>query len=246
MRAKLIEDFFNIQFLKQALTNKRGLVHLFSQMADAEGGNSGELHLFDKIEAYVQDPAIKKIIKSHKADEEKHEKMFLDYIELLGEKPEVLTDEMRLLKMLDRELNILEKPVESDQDVINIMTLLLVIEERAIFEFENLLKVFNNDWAIKSMLEEAVKDEEKHLKFCHKVINHFGADEDLVKQQYEEYKELEDLAYRKLSLNLMNFYLEQNFVKGDFAKKFWKFMGNVAKAEIQKEKGQESWEPITA
>ncbi len=246
MRSKAIEDFFNIQFQKQALTKKRGLVHLFSQMADAEGGNSGELCLFDKIEDYVKDPAIKNIIRVHKADEEKHEQMFLDYIKILGEKPEPLTDEMRLLKMLDRELNILEKPVTSDQDVINIMTLLLVIEERAIFEFENMRRVFKNDHAIMSMLDEAIKDEEKHLKFCKKVIDHFKADKEKVEEQYQEYKKLEDLAYRKLSLNLMTFYLDNKFVENELSQKFWRFMGNIAKQEIKREKGQESWEPITA
>jgi hypothetical protein len=246
MRAKAIEEFFNFQFQKSALSSKRGLVHLFSQMADAEGGNSGELCLFDKIEDYVQDPAIKNIIRVHKADEERHEQMFLDYIKLLGETPQPLTDEMRLLKMLDRELDILEKPVTSDQDVINIMTLLLVIEERAIMEFENMQKVFKNDHAIMSMLEEAIKDEEKHLKFCNKVIEHFKADQNKVDEQYQEYKKLEDLAYRKLSLNLMNFYLDNEFVENEFSRKFWRFMGGIARQEIEKEEARKESYPIPA
>lgn len=246
MRSKAIEEFFNTQFRRQALTKTEGLVHLFSQMADAEGGNSGELCLFDKIEDYVKDPAIKNIIRLHKNDEERHEQMFLDYIKILGEEPTPLTDDMRLLKMLDRELIILEKPVTSDQDVINIMTLLLVIEERAILEFEGMQKTFKHDHAINAMLDIAIKDEEKHLKFCRKVIDHFKADPEEVEKQYQEYKRLEDLAYRKLSLNLMSFYLDNKFIEGDFSEKFWRFMGNIAQQGINKEKGQESWKPVAA
>lgn len=242
----MLENYLNIQFMKQALTNKKGLVHLFSQMADAEGGNSGELHLFDKIEDYIQDPTIKKIVKAHKADEEKHEQMFLDYIEMLGEKPIPLTDDIRLLKVLDSELNILNNEIKTDQDVINIMALLLVIEERAILEFQNLLQVFDKDWAIKSMLEEAIKDEEKHLKFCNKIISHYTTDEVEVNKQIEEYRRLEDLSYRKLSLNHMNYCLNENFIEGSFKQNFWRFLGNIAKSGIQNEKGHESWEPIGA
>lgn len=246
MRTKMIEDYFNVLFMKQALTNKKGLVHLFSQMADAEGGNSGELHMFDKLHHYVTDPAIKKIIEVHKKDEEKHEQMFLDYISILGENPIPLTDDLRLLKVLDLELNILSKDVQSDQDVVNLMTLLLVIEERAIFEFENLLKVFEKDLAIRSMLEEAIKDEQKHLKFCYKIINHYETDKLKIEKQIKNYRHLEDIAYRKLSLNQMNYYLKENYIKGDCRQKFWKFLGRIAQNEIQREPGQEKWQPMSA
>lgn len=246
MRSKAIEEFFNTQFRRQALSKTEGLVHLFSQMADAEGGNSGELCLFDKIEDYVQDPAIKNIIRVHKADEERHEQMFLDYIKILGEEPQPLTDEMRLLKMLDRELNILEKPVTSDEDVINIMTLLLVIEERAILEFEGMQKTFKHDHAINAMLNVAIKDEEKHLKFCRKVIDHFKADQEKVEMKYREYKELEDLAYRKLSLNLMSYYLDNQFIESEFSRKFWRFMGGIAQSEIEREEARKESLPVPA
>ncbi|MBT3584218.1 MAG: ferritin-like domain-containing protein [Halobacteriovoraceae bacterium] len=232
MKRQNLEEYLNVLFMRQNLSDRKGLTYLFSQLADAESSNGGEIKIFEQLIDYVQDPGLKKVLAVHKADEERHEKMFLHYIELMGTNPITLGDDQRVLSLLERELGLLKRPVKCDEDVVQLILLLQVIEERAIQEFEALKVAFEKDLVIVNLLETIIKDERKHLVYCQKVATFYQQDSQKIEQTLNRFRKIEEYCYRQLSANHMTYCMQEDLIKGSFWRRFWGFMGQLGNLKI--------------
>src|SRR5262249_58731942 len=74
-------------FLSELLATPEGKATLLSQLGDAEGGDGGELDIFTHVLAVLEDDEVKKLVRVHKTDEERHERLYHERAKATGAAP---------------------------------------------------------------------------------------------------------------------------------------------------------------
>jgi hypothetical protein len=85
---------------------------------------------------------------------------------------------MQVLALLNQRLPLFGQRIESREDVMNAYLLLQVIEERALEQFsmvEPILRKYDAESA--DVLATIIRDEERHLKYCHAIVQKYAPDE---------------------------------------------------------------------
>src|SRR3954471_16178283 len=85
-------------FLSELLSTPKGKATLLSQLGDAEGGDGGELDIFGHILAVLAYGEVKKLVRVHKTDEERHERSYHERAKATGAQPMKLPADAHLLR----------------------------------------------------------------------------------------------------------------------------------------------------
>ena len=211
-----LHTFFDRFFLTRLLRSEAGRAYVLQQLADAEGGEGGELLIFDQLAAHVDDEKLQQLIRVHKEDEERHEGLFLHEIDKLGVAPVRIPERLKLLIQLDARMGgWLERDVETDEHVLESYLLLLVVEERAMSQFELLAEVFASHGAhdTAAVLRSVAADEERHLRYCHAITKRYAKSEEERQRRIAEVRQAEAEVYLEVGLHLLDYTLEHGLIE---------------------------------
>jgi len=209
--------FFRFHATKAMAQTPRGRAFMLHQLADAEGGNGGELAIFDHLLAYVEDPKLRQIMTIHKEDEERHEQIYRERARAQGaDNVPVRPVERNLLSRLDNVVQFLTRPVETDEQVMEAYLLLWVIEERAAAQFSVMRDVFaavgDNESA--AVFDGIERDEIRHLKYCHAVTKRYAPSEEVRQERLAYYRKLEADLFNEEGKDTLSFALDNDIVTG--------------------------------
>ncbi len=221
------------RFLTNVTSTARGRAHILAQLANAEGGDGGELMLFEHLLAYVDDPKLRQLIQIHHEDELRHERLFIERAEAQGAELPVIPDRVKLLMRIDEKVGLFNRPVETDEDVVRIYLALLVIEERAMAQFRMLQHAFREagDEATAKILEEVELDEGRHLKYCHAITKRYAPDEEDRQRRLEAMREVEAQAFAENGRENIAWTLSRGILSG-WQLLWWK---QLAKLQCRRE-----------
>jgi hypothetical protein len=135
--------------------------------ADAESG--GEGRFFDLALAHVTDPRLRRMIKRHRDDEDRHAALFAARREALGLPAHVVPAHLKTVELLSAACDdLLDRPVRGDTDVAEAYALLFVVEERALLLFGRSAAVCRalGDADTAALFDRIGEDERRHLKYC--------------------------------------------------------------------------------
>jgi rubrerythrin len=174
-----LDNAMHHAFLTQLLSTPKGRATLLSQLAEAEGGDGGELDIFEHLLAVLDDEETKKLARVHKEDEERHERLFAEAARKEGAEPVRHPKESQLLRRLDAHTGFFSKPITDKDGVVEAYLLLLVIEERALRQFALMKQAFAavGSTEIVALLDEVAADEERHLRYCEAISRRYATDE---------------------------------------------------------------------
>ena len=69
-----ILERLNLRYMKKLFSSPEGRAHVLAQAADGE--SSGESAIFNNALAHVDDPELQRVIRRHREDELRHERLF--------------------------------------------------------------------------------------------------------------------------------------------------------------------------
>lgn len=207
-------------FLGSLLATPRGRAHMLTQAALAESDDEGAL--FDHIATRVDDGELARMVKKHGDDEQRHAALFFGCADRQGvERPEIPED-LRILNVLKRHIDVLDRPVADDHDVMEVYLVLQVIEERAVEQFslvEPIMRRYDSRTA--DVLLGIAKDEERHLLYCKAISARYAPSELVRSRRLAELREIEALAFREHQESMVQYVLSLDLLPKAWTW-FWK------------------------
>ncbi len=207
-------------FLSSLLSTPRGRAHMLTQAALAESDDEGAL--FDHIATRVGDEELARMVKKHGDDEQRHAVLFFGCADRQGVgRPEV-PDDLRVLNVLKEHIDVLTRPVESDQDVMDVYLVLQVIEERAVEQFSMIEPVMRRfDARTADVLRGIAQDEERHLRYCRAISARYAPSESIREARLVELREIEAHAFREHQNKMLQYTLDRGLLPKGWTW-FWK------------------------
>ncbi len=243
-----LDDGLQRLFLKELLAEPRGRATLLKQLGDAEGGDGGELDIFEHVLAVLDDPAqadtsadaaaleeVRKLVRVHKADEERHERLFHDRAAATGAAPMKLPPEAHLLRRLDKHVGFFSKPVVDKKGVVDAYLLLLVIEERAVRQFDRYRAAFAaaGDEATAQVIDGIKADEARHLRYCEAISRRYSDDEEVRQARLAELRALEASCFDQVQAINLRMLVDAGFVgRTWWTKALWARLSKAAGRRI--------------
>jgi rubrerythrin len=225
-------------FLSELLSTPRGKSTLLSQLADAEGGDGGELDIFGHILDQLDDEEVKKLVRVHKEDEERHERLYQERARATGVEPFKLPANAHLLRRLDNHVGFFSKPVTDRKGVADAYLLLLVIEERAVKQFDRYKQAFlaAGDADTAAVIDGIKADEGRHLRYCEAISKRYSENEDVRQQRLAELRALESKCFDEVQAINLRFLVDNGFVGHTFwTKALWSTLSKVAESRLPPE-----------
>jgi rubrerythrin len=222
-------------FLRELLATPRGQATLLRQLADAEGGDGGELDIFEHMLEVIDDDEVKKLVRVHKEDEERHERIFLARAARTGAQPIALPKSSQILRRLDHHVGFFSRPVTDRAGVVEAYLLLLVIEERAMKQFskwrEAFLAIGDEESAV--VLEAVEKDEERHLRYCEAITRRYSDDEAERQRKIAHYRALEQRCFEEVQAVNVRAMVDGGLVGHRWwTRRLWRALSRAAQARI--------------
>jgi rubrerythrin len=227
--ADVVESALNKRFLRTYLATPQGRAGLLRQLADAEGGDGGELDIFSHVLAVMDDEKLRSLVKQHHADEERHEQLFLARMRAQGVEIENTPKDLHLLHVLDERVGFFSTPVTTRRQVMEAYLLLLVIEERAIRHFDRMAQGFEDagDHESARVLREVKADEVRHVRTCEAVSRRYADSEAERQEALSRLRQLERESFALVQRRNLRLRLEEGVFRGP-ARWFWRTLLAVA------------------
>lgn len=218
-----LRDRMSLRFMRHLVATPTGRAHILGQVADAEG--SDEAAIFDRALSRVEDPELRKLIGKHKADEERHERLFRARVAATGVALPPVPEELKLIHRLDAATgHFLERPIEDGRGVMEAYALLQVIEERAIRQFTLMERAFRPvDAESADTFAAMARDEERHLKYCEAIGRRYATDETSRQSTLRRFRRVEERAFRANGAANLRYVLERGYLRaGVVAQLCWR------------------------
>jgi hypothetical protein len=219
-------------FMKRVVATPEGRAHILRELGDAEG--NGENGFFENILAQVNDPALRQMIRKHKEDELRHERMFLACAERTGVAAQPIPPEVKYVERIFDAVGFYERPIQSDEDIMNAYLLLQAVEERSVVQFKLFEQVFAEIDPLTAATFAAIgKDEERHIKYCHAIARKYAPDAATHDQKLAEMRALEAQAFADNSRANMDHVFAKNwFDGGALTKWFFRALSNFNRGQL--------------
>jgi rubrerythrin len=222
-----------LRFARRLLKTPEGRAHVLNQVADAE--SNGENQVFEHVLRHVQDPALRKMIEKHQADEVRHEQLFRACLPRTGVDPGPVPAHLKLIDRLDRAVGgFFSHPIVDDQGVMEAYVMLQVIEERAIVEFAIFEQAFRDyDPATADVFAEVARDEARHLKYCHAISQRYAPSPETLARTLARYRALEARCFQENGAANLEHTLARGILAGSpLVKWFWKTIQSMGKGQL--------------
>ncbi|MEW5854105.1 MAG: ferritin-like domain-containing protein [Myxococcota bacterium] len=224
-------------YLKRLLASAEGRAFILNQCAQAEASDEGQV--FDSLARNVDDPELRKLVRIHQQDEQRHAELFNACLARHGGKPSTVPEELRLIERIAKKLNnLFARPIEGPQSVMEHYLLLQVIEERALTQFAVFEQAFRAiDPETAEVFAEVARDEERHLKYCHAIARRYAPSREVHEATLRRMRELELDAFTENSRAVMLHTLDLGLAKvGWLEKKMWRALASLNTARGKKQR----------
>lgn len=227
----LLDDTLNRAFLRRLLPQPRGRATVLQSLADEEGGNGGELDIFKHMLDVIDDEEVKRLVRVHKSDEERHEALFQDAARRAGAPPLPIPNEARLLYRLDAHVGFFTKPIVDRAGVADAYLLLQVIEERALRQFARNRAAFLDvgEHETVRIIDEVRRDEERHLRYCEAISKRYLPDEAARRRRLAELRALEARCFEEVQGVMLRLFVDAGLVDGGPLGPLWRGLAALAK-----------------
>ena len=218
-----LNDRLTARFLKGLLATPAGRAHLLNQAADAESTDEGAI--FDRLLAHVLDPKLRQMITRHRDDELRHAELLNRCLERTGFARMPVAAELRLLDRIDAMSgHVMQEPVRDDKDVMTAYIMLLVIEERAINQFQQFITAFAElDPETAEVFRQIARDEERHLRYCHAISRRYAPDEATWAATLDQLRAVEARAFAETSrANMQHVFQHKLHAAGPVERLAWR------------------------
>jgi rubrerythrin len=224
-----ILERLNLRYLKKLFSSPEGRAHVLAQAADGE--SSGESAIFTNALAHVDDPELQRVIRRHREDELRHERLFRERLAAQNAKYE-LPEELRLVIRVDREAGfVIDRPITGARGVLEAYSLLQALEERAVFSFGLFIRAMEEfDPATARVMQEVLEDEKRHLRYCVAVAKKYARDEAERLEALEKMRAAEARAFGANQLANMKYTLSRGLIGGALERIFWRTVRLLALA----------------
>ena len=171
------EEGIGRAFMHQLLTVPEGRQLMLSISVDAEEGD--ESGVFDQLAALVEDPALRRVVETHRDDEVRHASLFRGCLARNGWEKLEIPDEMRVIREVGADADPRDRAITTEADIVTAYALLRVIEERGVQRFGHIADAFRpHDPETADTYEQVLRDERGHIRYCDRVGRHYaGTDE---------------------------------------------------------------------
>jgi hypothetical protein len=227
-----IRDRFSMAFMKRLVSTPEGRNHLLRELADAEG--NGENGFFEIVLSKVDDASLKQMIQKHKADELRHEQMFLECAARTGATAEPLPDSVKYVERIFETVGFYDQPIETGEDIMRAYLLLQAVEERSVVQFKLMERVFRDIDVTTAQVFVAIgKDEERHIKYCQAVARRYAPDAATHDRALAEMRELEARAFAANSRANMDYTFARGwFGGGALTKWLFRTLSNLSSGKL--------------
>jgi hypothetical protein len=220
-----VRSWISRSFYRDLLCTPKGRAYVLTQMGTAESTDEGAV--FDRLLARVADEDLRRMIRKHAEDEERHASMFFDRAAAQGIGEVAPPDGTRVLELLDAKLNIFSRELERDEQVLDAYLVLQVIEERAIEQFSMIEPVMREyDPASADVLAAIGQDEVRHLKYCRAITKRYAVTEAARKMRLAELRTAEATAFQSHQFANMDHLLRNDYLPSA-SRTFWRVVSPV-------------------
>jgi len=224
-----LNEKMTARFLTGLLATPDGRAHLLNQVADAEA--TGESAIFEHLLAHVEDQKLRHMVERHQADEVRHAELFRECLQRTGVEPTPVPPHLRLLDRLDALAGgVMSRPVKDDRDVMIAYMMLLVIEERAVTQFQQFIPAFEVvDPQTADVFRSVARDEERHLRYCHAISRRYSTGEAAWEANLLHFRTLEARAFADNSRANMEHVFENRIHSANFLERaLWRSVHTLA------------------
>ena len=221
--ANLVNDVIlsvNRRFTRKLADDPAALAVLFRSLRDAE--SDGESVIFDM--ALPRVPAkLVHIVRTHAADEERHEGMMEEILERLGHRGDSDGGHASAVPYIDEAAGtILTAAAESDLELGRAYLLVYALERRLSAQLSQLARgIEHKRPEIAAMVREVAEDEKKHIGWCGVVSYHLIGDADVWEAERQAMIELETRTYPRLLAQNLNAMLDEGLTNMSRAERFF-------------------------
>lgn len=196
-------------FLRRVLRTPEGRAHMLNLAVEAEEGD--EAGVFDRLQEVIEDPQLKKVVRRHQEDEQRHAAMYRECLRRNGIDPGPVPDHLRLVRNIAHEAGgalrqgseagSAEATLRTPEDIMNTYALLLAIERRGVERFPMFAQAFRPyDAETADTFLAVTKDEERHIKYAEAIGRRFAPSEDAWQQAVRHHQRIEDRAFKRVGL----------------------------------------------
>jgi rubrerythrin len=165
--------------LSRLVATPRGRAFLLSFMADAEEADEGA---FDRLIARVDAPELQKMVRIHKADEERHARVLREALARQGAAAPPLPAHLRIVDRIDAaaggafRLGFPDDPPRAG--VMKVYALLQAVEERGVAQFPSIARaIAPHDPRAAAAIEDITRDEARHVLYAQAIARRYADDE---------------------------------------------------------------------
>jgi hypothetical protein len=171
--------WFEQSIVRRLLSNltrsPAGCAFTLAQAAEAEA--AGEALVFERLENHAPDK-LKPLIRRHYADERAHAELLREAVQGCGEPSPVLSPELNIVHVLDRQLGgpLLSGSICSDEAAIRVYVIVELLERRAVREMGLLAEALAAQGRPEAkMLMRIRADEGRHIRYCRAALRLYGS-----------------------------------------------------------------------
>jgi hypothetical protein len=222
-----LRDRISMAFMKRVIATPEGRAHILRELADAEG--NGENGFFELVLAKVNDANLAQLIRKHKEDELRHERLFNERAQATGVPAHPIPDDVKYVERIFEAVGFYEKPIETNEDVMRAYLLLQAVEERSVVQFKLFEQVFRRiDEKTADVFVAIGRDEERHIKYCQAIAKKYAPDALTHDRALAEMRELEARAFRDNSrANMTHVFKNGWFAGGAITKWIFRTLSNL-------------------
>jgi len=233
MSTKPSKKPFAGRFMDRLFSCARGRAFMLNLLADAEIEDEGKV--FETLKARVDDAELRKLVRIHHDDEKRHNLMLLECVARNGGAPGPVPPELRVAHRLDEELGgFFDSFIGGRKDVMEAYVLLLVLEERACFQFPLLVETLHKyDPNSARVLDQVLCDERRHARYARAISRRYAPDPETLAETIERFSAAEERAVNRYTADLIRHALDHDLLPvGGLERLFWRAMAKFGRMTV--------------
>jgi hypothetical protein len=221
------------RFFERLVAGDKGRAFLLNFLQSTEESDEGVV--FDALVERVGEGSedLQKLVKVHRADEERHAEIFRRAVKRMGAGPEQMPPELFVVGNLDQQLgNWTEKFIRGDEEVgvLEMYSLLLVIEERAVREWPAIVSALRRvDPAAANDVQSVINDEQRHVKYAAAICRRYAKDEESLFATVKHVRKVEARVFEEHTNTMTRWCLDNDLLSVNrFERAIWEGLARMS------------------
>jgi rubrerythrin len=217
------------RFLDKLVATPRGRAFMLNFLRSTEESDEGGV--FDALVTRVEDQELQKLVRVHRADEDRHAEIFRKAVLRVGGACVPVEAELRVVERVDGLLGgWAESFLARTLGVMEMYVLLLVVEERAVREWPAIAAALRKvDPESAADLERVIADERRHVKYARAISRRYAPDEATLERTIRRVRAAEKRAFALHTKAFTRIVLDRDLLAvGRLERIFWKGMALAA------------------